>query len=529
MPPSSKQPLDYEPVLPSRRVVGARGVEGDEPQAFGPARVVADAWGEEQGPAARVEPGRGRPQDDDGGRPRGAGLAGAARAGLRPGHAVTFAGLLVFTFYLFYRPYEFLPLPTNLAFWFGLLTLAVFIPSQLSAEGTLTARPREVNLVLLLCVAALLSIPLAKGSAGEAWATFSDIFIRAVLIFVVIVNAVRTERRLRWLLLLSLGSGLVMAAGALGDFRSGKLTVEGYRVGGQLGGIFGNPNDMALHLVTLLPVAAALALGARGLLRKALYGACAAMLAAGTVVTFSRGGFLAMAAALGALAWWHGRRHKLAVVLLACVLLAAFFALAPGNYFGRIFSIFDSSLDPHGSSQARQALLIRSVLVALRNPLFGVGMGNFQYVSFRSNETHNAYTQVAAELGLAALVVYVLFLWTPFRRLRRIARETYDERRTSQFYYLALGLSASLVGYMVASFFASVAYYWNVYYLVGYAVCLSRLHEAAPRVARAAAAEYEGGAEESAAPVAGGLRGGEDFAGAGLKGRAGGEPRAAGV
>jgi hypothetical protein len=38
---------------------------------------------------------------------------------------------------------------------------------------------------------------------------------------------------------------------------------------------------------------------------------------------------------------------------------------------------------------------------------------------------------------------------------------------------------------MVASFFASVAYYWNIYYLVGYAVCLRRLYEAsgeAPRV-----------------------------------------------
>ena len=30
---------------------------------------------------------------------------------------------------------------------------------------------------------------------------------------------------------------------------------------------------------------------------------------------------------------------------------------------------------------------------------------------------------------------------------------------------------------MVCSFFASVAYLWYVYYLVGYAVCLRRLYE----------------------------------------------------
>jgi O-antigen ligase len=168
-----------------------------------------------------------------------------------------------------------------------------------------------------------------------------------------------------------------------------------------------------------------------------------------------------------------------------------FFALAPGNYAGRIFSIFDRSLDAYGSADARQALLMRSILVAVRNPLLGVGMGNFSLVSIRSQVTHNAYTQVAAEMGAAALVLYFLFIVTPLRNLRRIARETFDARRSSRFYYLSVGLMASLVAYMVASFFASVAYYWNVYYLVGYAVCLHRLYEAAPSEASAAIEQGE--------------------------------------
>jgi surface polysaccharide O-acyltransferase-like enzyme len=92
-------------------------------------------------------------------------------------------------------------------------------------------------------------------------------------------------------------------------------------------------------------------------------------------------------------------------------------------------------------------------------------------------------------MGAAALVVYVLYIVTPLRRLRAIARETFEARRTSHFYYLAAGLLASLVGYMVASFFASVAYYWNIYYLVGYAVCLRRLYEASEGAAHAGAEE----------------------------------------
>jgi O-antigen ligase len=397
---------------------------------------------------------------------------------LRRGHALTYVGLFLFSFVLFYRPYEFIPLPSNLAFWLAALALAVYLPSQLASEGTLTVRPREVNLILLLTVTALLSVLFAKESRAEGWATFTDIFARAVVMFIVIVNAARTERRLRWLVLLSIGSGLLMSAGALHDYWSGKLTVEGYRVEGQIGGIFGNSNDMALHLATMLPLAAALAVGSRNILKMAAYAACALLLMAGTVVTFSRGGFLAMAASLFVLAWTLRRRNRFAVVAFACALFVLFFAVAPNNYAARIFSIFDRSLDAYGSADARQALLLRSIVVAARNPILGVGMGNFPLVSIRNQVTHNAYTQVAAEMGLAALLFYALFLWTPLKSLRRITRETFDVRRTSRLYYLAAGIQASLVAYMVASFFASVAYYWNVYYLVGYAVCLRRLYEA---------------------------------------------------
>lgn len=472
---SSNQPHDYEPVVPLR---SERHVT-EEDKFDAPTR--ADA------------------QDDDADAHSNDGVSNSFSRPvtafnaptIKRGHSLTYAGLFLFSFVLLYRPYEFVTLPSSIAYWLAVATLAVFIPSQLMAEGTLTARPREVNLVLLLSAVALLSVVFAKESMAEGWATFTDIFARAVLMFIVIVNAVRTERRLRALLLLSLGSGLLMSAGALSDFWSGRLTVEGYRVGGQLGGIFGNPNDMALHLVTMLPIAAALAFGSRGTLKKSLYIVCVLMLVAGIAVTFSRGGFLAMAASLLVLAWMIGRRNRFAVVAGFCMLVVSFFVLAPGNYTSRIFSIFDRSLDAYGSADARQALLMRSIVVAVRNPLLGVGMGNFSLVSIRGQVTHNAYTQVAAEMGAAALVLYFLFIATPLRNLRRIARETFDARRSSRFYYLSVGILASLVAYMVASFFASVAYYWNVYYLVGYAVCLHRLYESAPNKASGAGAAGE--------------------------------------
>ena len=140
--------------------------------------------------------------------------------------------------------------------------------------------------------------------------------------------------------------------------------------------------------------------------------------------------------------------------------------------------LFSNSGEAEASALARQNLLWRSIQVTLRHPLFGIGMNNFPNVSFHDQVTHNAYTQVGAEIGVPAMILYVLFILSSLKRLRGIERETYDSRLRTRVYYLSIGLQASLVGYMVSSFFASVAYLWYIYYLVGYAVCLHRLYEA---------------------------------------------------
>ncbi|HWT03690.1 MAG TPA: O-antigen ligase family protein [Pyrinomonadaceae bacterium] len=403
----------------------------------------------------------------------------AAPSFLRRGHGLTYIALFLFTVILYARPAEFYPSPwtASIAFIAGVVVLCFFLPTQLALEGNVTARPREVNLVLLFCLTGALSVPLAI-SPGEAWATFSDTFIRCVFIFVVMVNVVRTEARLRGLLFLALAVSIWLSFGAINDYRLGLMTVEGYRVGGRGSGIFGNSNDMALHLVTVLPVTVALLLGSRRLLGKIFYGACAALLISAIVLTYSRGAFIGLLVVFAFMAFKLGRGHRLGVLLLCFLVVAGLLLFAPGNYGRRVLSIFVPSLDPVGSSDSRRGELIRSIQVAVRHPLLGIGMGNYAtQMSYRGLVTHNSYTQVAAEMGAAALVLYTMFVVAPLRRLGQIARETFAARRESRYYYLAVGLQASLLAYMVTSFFASVAYLWYVYYLVAYAVCLRRLYE----------------------------------------------------
>ncbi len=395
------------------------------------------------------------------------------------GHMLSYVGLYIFTVVLYFRPYELSPSLSWLshsAFWIALTTLIIFFLTQFSLEGNLTARPREVNLILIFTALALLSIPIGSNPT-ESWATFNDTFIKAVAIFVVMVNVVRTERRLNALIYLSFAVSLLLSIFAMRDFLGGNLSVEGYRVKPLIGGIFGNPNDMAIHLVTMVPIAIAMAIGTKRILKKLILFACALLFVGGIVVTYSRGGFVGLMGSSLFLVWGLSRRgtdrkrNSLAIigfVAAAAVLLV----VAPGNYLARILSIVGLAADPMGSASARKTLLMHSVIVMLRNP-FGVGMGNYRYMAPHDAVNHNAYTQVATEMGILALIVYVLFMVMSFRRLKQIRYD--DSAFGRRVYYLGLGLKAGLVGYMISSFFASVAYQWYVYYLVGFSFALWRI------------------------------------------------------
>lgn len=390
------------------------------------------------------------------------------------GHSLSYAGVFLFTTLVFFRPYELFPSLSWLAqtpFWVAVATLGVFVITQLGLENKITARPREVNLLLLMMLLGIISIPQALEPL-RAWTGFVE-FLKVILIFIVMINVVRTEKRLKALWVLVLVATCILSINAVNDYRLGVLALQGLRIKGSIGGLFDNPNDLALHLVTMFPLALGLSFITRNRIMKIVYFAVVFLIIAGIVVTFSRGGFLALMATGGVLVWKLVRSSRWLIAPVGAVLLLVFLVLAPGGYRNRLSTTGDES------STARFDDLKRSVYVAARHPLLGVGMENYILFSNSNKSSHNAYTQVAAEMGIAASVIYILFILTPFKGLRRIERDAYEVKPARRFYYASVVLQASLVGYMVASFFASVAYLWYIYYLVAYAVCLRRNYDSA--------------------------------------------------
>src|SRR5207248_1001877 len=88
-------------------------------------------------------------------------------------------------------------------------------------------------------------------------------YAKCVIVFVLMLNTLTTPKRLEqltWLVIVCCG---YIAARAVLDYARGMNLVEDGRVGGAVGGIFGNPNDLALNMVTFMPAALMVALTRR--------------------------------------------------------------------------------------------------------------------------------------------------------------------------------------------------------------------------------------------------------------------------
>ena len=80
-----------------------------------------------------------------------------------------------------------------------------------------------------------------------------------LLIFVLILNTLTSARRVReftWVVVLATS---YIGFRAVLDYARGFNLVENGRVQGAVGGMFQNPNDLALNMVSILPIAVLLA------------------------------------------------------------------------------------------------------------------------------------------------------------------------------------------------------------------------------------------------------------------------------
>lgn len=241
-------------------------------------------------------------------------------------------------------------------------------------------------------------------------------------------------------------------------------------------GFQGHPNALGHHMVILLPAALALVLLGRRFLAWRTWVLALAALGASAVLlllTLSRGGWasgvlgallvVAVFTARGVL----NRRQIAGFMLAAATALAVLVAAYPQ-------AVLRLTTSDGRSVEARVLLTDQAVAMIRENPLTGVGYGAYNRAAFayvgprfatvsadfqeqvRKLVVHNGYLLLAAELGLPAMLLFMV-LMVSFVRLPWTLPGGLGAWRDPGGFALAVGLSGSMIGQML--YWSSDNYY----------------------------------------------------------------------
>jgi len=236
--------------------------------------------------------------------------------------------------------------------------------------------------------------------------------------------------------------------------------------------IFPDPHMLSYYLEMLLPFSLLTTIKESDLRKKILLCILSFILFTALILTFSRGAYIGIiAGVISALIIYRkniSERIKLpAIIIGLAFLLALFFTNNPIQ--NRLLSSFDTS---EGSNLGRFSMWKEAALTIEKHPLLGTGIGNFPLAVLPSATyrdpiyAHNLYLDIAAELGLPALIMFVILLI--------IAIQGYNKKGSYDHFWTAGAIS--LIIFSVHSLFDTPLYSVHILPLFLIIIAISNSH-----------------------------------------------------
>ena len=359
--------------------------------------------------------------------------------------------------------------------------------------------------LMLMFLAVMLAASVWAKDAAIALDRVAKFATEGLLLYWLLINTLRSADAVRQAIAAALAAGVLLASLAIyqsatgsyeqdfGGLAERQLAYEYKREAAELrgevhhyhradraGGPQLGPNRYGQIMIVLLPLAAFLY--RRGRTRGVRLSAAAAgglILIGGVLLTYSRATLLALAVLVLAAALVKWLRAITVCAVAACALLLVPVA-APGLYdrvstLGALTDLDDPS-EADGSLRGRATEMLAALHAFADHPFLGVGPG--QYTPFYSIEyqqisdikfreldhnrrAHTLYFEMAAEVGLPGLAIFLSIALLLMRNLWRARRLWAAERPDLS--DLAVALCLSLFTFLVTACFLSHAferYYW---------------------------------------------------------------------
>jgi O-antigen ligase len=328
----------------------------------------------------------------------------------------------------------------------------------------------------------------------------------------------RSWKMLRGTLLALVVAGLVIARSSISGYTGGRASTA----------TMYDPNDLAYLLVTVFPLIVGFVLTSTTKVWRLVYGGVGVVFVTALLLTQSRGGLIGLVAIVmvmilapltppettsGGMPKKQPKRKNRVLLLIGVASLSVviWFAL-PEDARQRFSTLLDLkhdyNLDPDDAT-ARGQIWQRGMRAMFAWPL-GYGPETFEMVDYKYGgrffAPHNCYLQVAVELGVIGLFMFLRMYFLAWRGLQRaranlIAGKSLSREQQDLATFARL-LQVSLVGNAIAGFFLSMAYapiLWTLFGSVMAAIVLSEQTQAS---------DYSLSAAASSTRTASGDRGG---------------------
>jgi putative inorganic carbon (HCO3(-)) transporter len=341
-------------------------------------------------------------------------------------------------------------------------------------KGSITYTPAPFDLPILLFlvfgIVNLVTSTYRHNTERELY-----LFLNYALLYFLVVQQLRTTRRIVGLafIIVLIGSGESLFG--LFQYLQGAKTVLGYATPniGTVNATYFSHNHFAGFLNMIIPIALGLLAGSANLEKKFFLFLLTGLMGAAFILTLSRGGFLSFVLASGIFLICFLLKKKSSFrktsslrSLTLAILLLVIFIIGYVKWIG-ISPIAHRSLtktffptEETVQQEIRFALWKSGLALVKEFPIFGSGLGTFEYVflRYRPDElpqgmqafhAHNDYLELLIETGFPGLLIV---LWAIIRFVRYVLKG-YFQQRDPVLAPLALGGLTACTAMFIHSFF----------------------------------------------------------------------------
>jgi O-antigen ligase len=369
----------------------------------------------------------------------------------------------------------------------ALVVLGAFVGRQRLSKVAFSSSPMARTSLVFFALGAL-SVLFSIWKANSLNFVLTTLLVLAT-VFVLVFKVATSWRIVQGTMLALCASAVALAIPATLGYRGERVEV----------GLTYDTNDLAFVLVTVTPIALAFAFVRSGWRRWMFAAMCGICLWA-MLLTESRGGLLGLIAGVLAFLLWKpalpgGQRvravggvwRRLIWTLAAVFVAVLVWTILPSQARERFSTMLDIESDYNMQEQSvgRTFIWKRNMIAVAQRPVgYGIasaGALNLQF-SGRYQTAHNSVVQVATELGILGMILFLRLYWLAWSGLGRLRYAIAPDPNQPQLIsgadapMLLHGLRAALVASFVAGFFLSQGFSYLLFTLFALCAALFALH-----------------------------------------------------